>query len=71
MGSHQIAASNGVAGVAGVKGIDYCRGFDSEGAALWRLGRDELFGIVQENSFFTPPAEMLKQLRARKVPEAA
>lgn len=28
-------------------------------------------GVVQENPFFTPPAEMLKELRARKVPEAA
>ena len=28
-------------------------------------------GVVQENPFFTPPAEMLKELRARKVPEVA
>lgn len=28
-------------------------------------------GVVQENPFFTPPVEMLKELRARKVPEAA
>ena len=28
-------------------------------------------GGVQENPFFTPPAEMLKELKARKTPVAA
>ena len=28
-------------------------------------------GVVQENPFFTPPAEMLKELKARKTPVAA